>query len=126
MPDWLKKEHIKEEQPIGNSDCELTWKFEHMEDNYITVKTVFEELCDKYQIPRPRNIRRALNTDPCDYTDPPHEVRINTDPDKNDCEPYYQGRHLFGHYISDLAQVSDANSDLVADLIAELVNNAET
>ena len=63
-------------------------------------------------------IRRALPTDPCDVTDPPHEVRISD----QDCCPDYQARHVFGHYLADLHMI-DSQADFVADTIAEILNN---
>ena len=92
-----------------------------IESKYKIVELEFNRLCDIYKIPKPKILRPALETDTCDYTDPPNEVRINTDSDKTDCEPMYQARHLFGHYISDLHSVSDDYSDIVADTVAGLL-----
>jgi len=92
-----------------------------IESKYKIVESEFMRLCNTYKIPQPTVIRPALDTDPCDYTDPLNEVRINTDPEKMDCEPIYQARHLFGHYISDLHSVNDEYSDIVADTVADLL-----
>lgn len=93
-----------------------------MMEKYTVIETEFLNLCETYEIPKPKTIRPALETDPCDYTDPLNEVRINTDPEKCDCEPIYQARHLFGHYISDLHTVNDTYSDVVADTIVKLID----
>ena len=87
--------------------------------NYQKVKTEFERLFEVYKIPKPTIIRKALPTDPCDYTAPPNEVRINN----LECEEIYQARHLFGHYLADLHSIDDEKSDLVADTIADMITN---
>ncbi len=87
--------------------------------NYQKVKTEFERLFEMYDIPKPKIIRKALPTDPCDYTAPPNEVRINN----LECEEIYQARHLFGHYLADLHAIDDEKSDLVADTIADMITN---
>jgi hypothetical protein len=85
--------------------------------NYQIVKNEFERLFEMYDIPKPKIIRKALLTDPCDYTAPPNEVRINN----LECEEIYQARHLFGHYLADLHAIDDEKSDLVADTIADMI-----
>ena len=85
--------------------------------NYQIVKNEFERLFEVYSIPKPKTIREALPTDPCDVTDPPGEVRIND----LDCDDVYQARHLFGHYLADLHAIDDEKSDLVADTIADMI-----
>jgi len=84
--------------------------------DYETVKSKFKYLFELYDLPEPKVIRKALKTDPCDVTDPPNEVRINT----QDCDEDYQARHLFGHYLADLHLIDD-QSDVVADIIADMI-----
>jgi len=84
--------------------------------DYETVKSKFKYLFELYDLPEPKVIREALPTDPCDVTDPPNEVRINT----QDCDEDYQACHLFGHYLADLHLIDD-QSDVVADIIAEMI-----
>ncbi len=87
-----------------------------MTSDYETVKSKFKYLFELYDLPEPKVIRKALKTDPCDVTDPPNEVRINT----QDCDEDYQARHLFGHYLADLHLIDD-QSDVVADIIADMI-----
>ena len=87
-----------------------------MTSDYETVKSKFKYLFELYDLPEPKVIRKALKTDPCDVTDPPNEVRINT----QDCDEDYQARHLFGHYLADLHLI-DEQSDVVADIIADMI-----
>jgi len=89
---------------------------ENKMSDYETVKSKFKYLFELYDLPEPKVIRKALKTDPCDVTDPPNEVRINT----QDCDEDYQARHLFGHYLADLHLIDD-QSDVVADIIAEMI-----
>ena len=89
--------------------------------DYRKVKTEFERLFEVYNIPKPKVIREALPTDPCDYTAPPNEVRINN----LECEEIYQARHLFGHYLADLHAIDDEQSDVVADIIAKMIRESE-
>ena len=88
--------------------------------DYRKVKTEFERLFEVYNIPKPKVIRKALKTDPCDVTDPPNEVRINN----LECEEIYQARHLFGHYLADLHAIDDEQSDVVADIIAKMIGES--
>ena len=88
--------------------------------DYRKVKTEFERLFEVYNIPKPKVIREALPTDPCDYTAPPNEVRINN----LECEEIYQARHLFGHYLADLHTIDDEQSDVVADIIAKMIGES--
>ena len=87
-----------------------------MTSDYETVKSKFKSLFELYDLPEPRTIRKAFTTDPCDVTDPPYEVRINT----QECDEDYQARHLFGHYLADLHLI-DEQSDVVADIIADMI-----
>ena len=87
-----------------------------MTSDYETVKSKFKYLFELYDLPEPRTIRKAFTTDPCDVTDPPYEVRINT----QECDEDYQARHLFGHYLADLHLI-DEQSDVVADIIADMI-----
>ena len=87
-----------------------------MTSDYETVKSKFKSLFELYDLPEPRTIRKAFTTDPCDVTDPPYEVRINT----QECDEDYQARHLFGHYLADLHLIDD-QSDVVADIIADMI-----
>jgi hypothetical protein len=81
------------------------------------MKAYFEDLCQKYEV-TPAIITPALDTDPCDTTDPPY-VRINV---KMDCERTYQVNHLFGHYLADLHAANDqACADEVADATAKML-----
>jgi len=84
--------------------------------DYETVKSKFKYLFELYDLPEPKVIQKALKTDPCDVTSPPHEVRINT----QECDEDYQARHLFGHYLADLHAV-DGQADVVADIIADMI-----
>ncbi len=81
----------------------------------------FERLCWQYGIPVP-DIRPALPTDPCDFTDPPY-VRINL---RQECDRVYQIRHLFGHYLADLHLVENGRwADRVADVVAEMLDETD-
>ena len=88
--------------------------------DYETVKSKFKSLFELYDLPEPRTIRKAFTTDPCDVTDPPYEVRINT----QECDEDYQARHLFGHYLADLHLIDD-QSDVVADIIADMIFDSQ-
>lgn len=89
------------------------------------MRAAFEELCRYYDVPVP-TISPALPDDPCDVTDPPF-VRINL---RQDCERLYQVRHLFGHYLHDLAYWDPEGldrapySDVVADVVARMIEES--
>jgi hypothetical protein len=84
--------------------------------SYEIIKIEFERLCDVYSIDVP-NIEPAFIDDKCDTTNPPHFIRIK----EQSCDSVYQARHLFGHYLSDLHAIDDEQSDIVADIIADLI-----
>jgi hypothetical protein len=87
-------------------------------NNYQEIKQRLKCLFELYGISEPKVIREALPTDPCDVTDPPNEVRIH----RSFCDEDYQARHVFGHYLADLHAVNDEQSDIVADVIARMID----
>jgi hypothetical protein len=94
-------------------------------ETFEEMRSEFCRLCRHYGVPEPE-ISPALATDPCDVTDPPY-VRINL---RQDCERLYQVRHLFGHYLHDLAYYDPDGedrapySDVVADIIARMIEES--
>jgi len=87
-------------------------------NNYQEIRQRLKCLFELYDISEPKVIREALPTDPCDVTNPPNEVRIH----RSFCDEDYQARHLFGHYLADLHAVNDEQSDVVADVIARMID----
>jgi len=82
--------------------------------NFKTVKLQLELIAQRLGVPKPQ-VTKALPSDPCDVTDPPH-IRIKT---VRSLESDYQARHVFGHYLCDLHATDDP--DAVADIIALLL-----
>ena len=108
---------------IHPSDMEESTRMEAMPvktelNNYQEIRQRLKCLFELYGISEPKVIREALPTDPCDVTNPPNEVRIH----RSFCDEDYQARHLFGHYLADLHAVNDEEADVVADVIARMID----
>ncbi len=86
-----------------------------MKHDFLAVKNELIRLIGHFDLRLP-NIDPALDSDECDFTDPPNLI-IRIKP--QDADPVYHARHVFGHYLADQHLVKGM-ADSVADIIAEM------
>ncbi len=83
-----------------------------------TVRDQFLELCDKYEVPKPKLM--TLSYDGVNRTDPPQILSISVNLQVSSIS---QARHLFGHWLGGFHY--PPHEDLVADVIADMVQQIE-
>ena len=88
------------------------------------IETEFIKQCDIWGIPIPIIIKPISTSTSQEFVSSPHEIHIN-DSEENPLPILYQAHHLFGHYLCDLYNNTEANAALVVNAITKMLNTIE-